>query len=362
MSYFLLGGGVANFIDLADTPASYAGEAHNLASVNMAETALEFSAGFKPTNPVYTTDVIFGPAAGPAAWDALDIGVGPCIAFLKVVVAASAGRWVYFRQNGDAKNGRGKLVSASPNVGLTLSYVTVITDDTGLVEWVTNAAADNITITRLAYWPDPPMPNWNFSGAVGPVPYADLNLGVANALAILKVETTDVGGYFFFFRSKGETGPQWSASGVSIGNTTSLNSGYVIVKTNADGIVEFEGNAAMDYSITLLGFILGADFVEMVVYDGIVPAAYQDMDTPLGRGFVYMKMLHDVVAGLPLMEFRENGEALIINGDSGCSSNSAALTQIGYVFMLLDPYGTCEWISSGVPTAQVVLTVEAITR
>lgn len=351
---------VADFLGLSDTPADYAGEGLRGARVNVAEDAIEFGPSWEgPTNPTWESGVIFGPAAPPAAWTDLDIGVGPCIAYLKV----EGSQAVLFRRTGETINCASGLTMCVPQAGQPLAYVVVVTDENGFVQWESGGAA--VTITRLAHWANPPMPNRVIaSGASAPVGYAALDVGVKNALAILAVRSSRVGNWDCWFAEYGET--QDSRKAGIVGATIAVDRlSYVLVLTDGEGRVQWSTYGPnFAYEITLVTYILGIERFDTVLYHGPHPTEWTDMDTPFGKGFLYIKGLHDVVVANVTIRFRENGSALEANDGlaAGAHIISAALNEINYAFIPLDEYGTVEWRRAVGDNAELLITALAISR
>ncbi len=85
----------------------------------------------------------------------------------------------------------------------------------------------------------------------------------------------------------------------------------------------------------------------MVVFDGNYPLAYTDLDTPLGKGFVYIRNWHSADAGDPRTVFRGNGEALATDDvdHNHLVYGKPNLDEVRYNFVPLDEYGVVEWLA-----------------
>lgn len=361
---------VAAFLGLTDTPASYVGEAVKGARVNAGETALEF-ATLAESYPktVYTTDIIFGPAVTTGAWRDLDIGVGSCIALLRITRAAVAtGPKLNFKKKGDP--GDPGLISgigsSQFNNNTDTIFAFVLTDSAGLIEWCSNAPFEVMTITRLAYWPDVPTPETVIaSGALPALGWYSLDCGVSNALVILSF-TRDAGLGTTYLREHGET---HDCDQTSIINWTSFQVAptfnYVAMVTDADGYIDwYSPGPGADFTITLRAYIGGVEPDNLVLFTGVVPpeAIWWDLDSPNGRCLMILKGLKVAGAGLSVC-FRQNGTAQIVENSSNPGTiMMTAVNAIAYTLVLLDQYGTCEWTSQWAPSHDLTLTSVGMLR
>ncbi len=360
---------VSNFLTLTDTPAAYAGQGMKGARVNTAEDAIEFGPSWEgPVNPSYDSNIIFGPAVGPGAYTDLDVGVGPCIAFLKIDQAASGAWDFYFRQKGATLIPAQGMSQASTPVNRQLLYVMVLTDSAGLVEWRTTDP-NNLTITRLAYWPDPPMPNAVIaSGANTPNVDTTLNVGVANALVVLAFTTTEVADYRVGCKMFTETADLGFFAndyyGITSGFAVNTNIIYALALTDSEGRVSWRASVAgRNYTITLLAYIRGIETPGLLLYTGLAPQTVTvDFDTPFGRGFIYTRHLQTVNAAGGVVSFRGNGEAEMVGVGAGVTSVTTILNKANYGFLPLDEYGVCEWRYQQIIAAEYEISAEAVSR
>jgi len=360
---------VAAFLGLTDTPAAYAGEAARAAVVNTAEDALEFAAVAESyPKTVYTTDIIFGPAAAPTVWADLDVLVGPCVALLRITRAAVAtAPMLNFKKKGDP--GDAGLISGLGSSSFLNNtdtiFVFMVTDSAGVIQW-RSSIAENMTITRLAYWPNPPMPETVIaSGALPALGWYSLDCGVPNALVILSF-TRDAGAGTVYLREHGET---HDCDQTSIVNWTGIQVAptfnYVAMITDADGYIDwYSPGPGANFTITLRVYIGGVEPDSLVLFTGDAPptGTWWDLDSPNGRCVMILKGLKTAGAGaLPTM-YRENGTAQVIENSSNPGTiNMTALNIIAYTLVLLDQYGTCEW-TSRVASPTLTLTSVGVLR
>lgn len=347
--------GATTFLALTDTPASYAAQAVKGARVNAGETALEFAALAEAyPKTVYTSDIIYNGAA-PLAFADLDVLVGPCIAFLKIVRAAIAtSPTYYFRKKGDAGSFNNSSLAKSTiytNTGTTC-YALVLTDAAGLIQWY-STLNEIVTVTRIAYWPNVPMPETVLSsGALPAAGWYSLNCGVKNALVILSFTNDTALAKTFFLREHGEASDDTGVTNtmVECDSITSapVRVNYVAMLTDANGYIDWNSPGlagSCNYIITLRAYIGGVEPQNMVLFTGSVPTltTWQDLDSPLGKGFAILKGKKLAGAG-NTVSFRQNGSADVTHGPStpGYMMYGGA-NFINYTIMPLDQYGSCEW-------------------
>ena len=354
------------FIGLDDTPASYAAQGRKTARVNLAEDAIEFGPGFDtPINPTIESTLIYGPAAPPGAWTDLDVGVGHCLAYIRM----SGDCTLQFRRKGEVFDweqgcGRMRAVVAEP-----YAYVVVLTDSAGLVQWKLAAGAGNVTLWRIAYWPEPPVPDIEIAtGINAPIVFTQLNTGIPNALVLLHFSSGVAIPKNFMVQEYGETNDMDTASGIAgctCGATPATYDGHVMMLTDSLGRLQWKVwfTPNVDYIIRLVAYIpCIVNQPKLLLYSGVnnSSATYQDIPTPFGRGFMLLKGLHTGGAATAVA-FRENGAAQgAYHGGPGVTCLELGAGFLSYVLVPLDTYGVAEWgDASGVGTT-VDLTAVAI--
>ncbi|MBA7702598.1 hypothetical protein ES703_111367 [subsurface metagenome] len=358
--------GVSDFLGLADTPGAYAGQAALLPAVNALENALEFVAGAPtPQYPMFTNTVIFGPAVKNDTWESLDCGVGPAIVYIKVELDANRTGTVKMLPNDEANELVTTMIGTHYMGTTRVGYVMAVTDSAGLVKWLCDGDVDagNTTLTMMGYWTGHTKADaLVFSGAGGAA-WADMLIGPPNALCILKITTTDGNPVDFVARIRGETQDMEAWNWLGCTTAPSLPTGqqsYILVVTDAEGYIQRKNTNARTYTVHLVTHISGATFPKMGVFNGDAPAVWQDVDTPFGRAFAFIRHYHKADAGHTNAAWRENGETFPVNPAMSilvCTGNLEP-TEIGYVFVPLDENGLVEWEGDGAHSSE--LRVEAL--
>lgn len=350
-------GGVKEFIKLDDTPAAYAGEAGKAAVVNAGETALEFGAiPSAPIQPSWDSTIIYD-AGCPLAWTDLDIGVGKCMAYLCVERAVIAAELrIQWRKDGEAVNDTAE--SALNHVGIATNktgcYILVITDDAGLIEWKANVA-HAVTITRLAYWKLPSMPDTTlYSGNTPATGWYNLNCGVPNALVILRVKSSegDISAIKMPLAKKDETNTVVNAEmkGAAFGNNIwDDHQAYIVQLTDDEGYIKwYSFYADRNIEIELACVVPGYQKIYLEIFNGAGSAAWAALtEVALGGkcfAWLYVEETTGGAASYPKY-FRENGSALDMASPVFCvaSCSLQPVNTFSYVLVPFDVTSTVEW-------------------
>ncbi|MBA7631803.1 hypothetical protein ES703_39339 [subsurface metagenome] len=363
-------GGVKEFIKLKDTPAVFTGQAGKAAAVNIAEDALEFiTLEAAKHYPLFVNTVLFN-GTKDAAFAALDCGVGAAIVYIRVELGAATAGGVHFLPNDEA----GIIVAEGigshhfSGVADRTGYVMMRTDSAGRLKWRTQGAivgVTNITLYLLAYWLGTPKPDALIFNGAGLIAYTDLNVGVKNALAIIKFTLTDANVQGFYARLKGESQEvnlQAGCAGIYAPTTDQI--AYLLVVTDSAGYIEFiNQTAGRTFSIHLVSYILGASMPKLSVYDANAPVAWTDLATSLGRGYAYIRHYNKDALDDPKSAFRQDGEAFeVYHSPSNqlIATGDIEDTKVGYAFQMLDEYGTIEWNSENARSSE--LRIEALSH
>lgn len=165
----------------------------------------------------------------------------------------------------DADKCDGAHASATP----TGNYI-VVADAQGFLHTPSSAPDANYEVANKKYVDDKAAGAgfWHHDGtqvynANAPTTYTDLNLSSYvssnRALVFLYVVNGNTGDTNFWFRTNGDTQAQANAtdasSGVAAIRMNANEGGYLIVETDANGIIEWKAGAAHDCDVFLRGYI-----------------------------------------------------------------------------------------------------------
>ncbi|GAJ16229.1 unnamed protein product, partial [marine sediment metagenome] len=123
---------------------------------------------------------------------------------------------------------------------------------------------------------------------------------------------------------------------------------YLLIPTDGEGNIQFKNvNVGRTFTVHLEAYILGVTFPRLELFDGVAPTGgvWQDLDTPFGQGFAYLRAYHNADAGNVNIRCRGNNEAFFPSRGASTliGSLNPAVGEIGYCFIPLDVYGTAEW-------------------
>lgn len=346
--------GVKTFLELDDTPSAYTDEAGKAAMVNAAETALEFGAvAGESVHTTYETTEIFAGTA-PTAWADLDVGVANAIVFIHIErasVAFSSG--IQWRIKGDTLDASAGLDKTQIDTNCTLGYMLVVTDADGLIQWLCSPES-YLTLNRMAYWKNIPRPDSVISSGTSPASgWYDLNVGVANALAVLAVTWDSVAFKHTCFCKMGETPEYHYEAGAKINAIASLDNtrqGYALIQTDAVGYCRWlSPEAGLTYSIKLRAYIPNIEPYERVIFSGIKDHTWTDLTADyIGRCFAFLRVHRPTVTQEYTIDlhFRADGETLVPGRQNNPGTvGSKVVADLGYTFMPFDENDTIEFDS-----------------
>lgn len=362
---------VSTFIGLSDTPASYVGETGKVPFVNPGESALEFG-DVAPAQqyPVFVSTVLYNNTKDQT-YETLDCGVGKAMVYLKVTTDAAIGAQFNFLPNDYADETNmgysiGKAVFAGAG---RVAYVLVTTDSAGLVKWAQTTAflANVITVTLLAYWLNPATPGALVFDGVTVAAYTDLDLGVPNALAIIRVTRTDpTNAIQLTSRMRGDPkSPTVGFCGCTccVCGAGTIGIGmWLLVATDGEGKIEWKDvNAGRSFTIHLMSYIVGPSFRRIDAFSGNAPLAFADLVTPGGKCVGYIRTWHSADAGAINYNTKQKGEAFDPWAGSNLMLTNCApvLDDIGYNFVLIDEAGVYEWMADAAFGTDVRLEVSS---
>ena len=355
MSYFLLGGGVTEFIELTDTPAAYAGQALKGARVNTGETALEF-ATLSGQELLITPDYVFYNGAVPGAWTDLQLSTADgnittqVLALIKIHADNAAQMGYCFRMNGETKEGN---YDVGPAHGRTLlnrdvAYVLVPSDANGLLEWRGSlSASPNTTLTLMAYWEGLNFPEQELhTGALANV-WHTLDLGTGPCFAYFRYTNNTGSARALIMRRSGHT--EGYVATPDSGKCSGLGQMYGAANSIGYGCIPTDANGKIDWGTSVLGMICDFDIIcyikswvpkQLTVFDGTPPLAntFYDLDLPLGRSIAVVHNVYDVTYPAKNKYIKEHGEG----DDSYLFGISGVQSYTGYAMMRVGSAGIVE--------------------
>ncbi|MBA7686973.1 hypothetical protein ES703_95433 [subsurface metagenome] len=207
--------------------------------------------------------------------------------------------------------------------------------------WRANNGASG-TIHIKAWWAANFVDGLLYAGNT-PSVWTTLNCGVPNALVVLKMVTTDVGGYNIRFRRYGEA-KEVNNYGESLDRVDmhEIRITYTMMLTDALGRIEWKGEVNKNVTCTLVCFINPASFSQHTLHDGVM-AAWADIGTPFGKGLLFCRCYNKEVAADPFcLCFREDGETDDMEYEGGCTTMAAYNDEIAHVLVLVDEAGLFE--------------------
>ena len=319
---------------LIDTPPSYTGAADKAVVVNSSATGLTFGEAVPnledSPHPVFLTahNVIFSGNAPLTLTDldttvdtsANETGVeGSAWVYLKIV--AASGTPFLFQKNGAGPNQSGSGIGeATTDNTNTLTYVVMLTDSNGLIEWKSSQSADSTTITLLAYLNTVPASAVNiFDGSLTQT-YQVIDTGTKNALCLLRIESNNANGLNSCTVRANWEELNGSGGGPQFCNPSDGKWAYVLVPSDGAGNIQVRNDnvsarAAKIYIDSALG---GGEQPRHWLHHGTYEEnVWFDIPVPYGASLALIRFEHKSGANSQDPRWRVNGETLTSKENGG---------------------------------------------
>jgi hypothetical protein len=287
----------------------------------------------------------------PTSWTELYTGLNTeGLVYLEVSYNPQTCKSLGFRRKGDNKGGSetgaGSLLhAASFDNNHTKGYVCVPTDAYGKIEWKSNGTG-NAEISIMGWWAAGFVDETIASGDTAPTTYTTLDVGVDDALCVLKCETDDAEpwGYKGNFKQYAEEKDnQYYNEDVAVVNFMPTATTYALVFTDAEGRVKWKADSDDDYTIRLVCYITPDDTSAYVMYDDTLGVNWTDIDTNKSKGFAYCRWYNTETSANPWCYLaRYNGETEVPTYQAGCTNAAAYNDQVSYSFVPVDENGLFE--------------------
>ena len=286
----------------------------------------------------------------PVTWTDLDCGVGQAVVFLKITHSPVGSHYLYFRmKDNTGSTSSGRAVEAGFVSAQNRAYMTVPADS-GIIQWRGASQSRSTQIVLIGYFPGAKfLSSTLVSGGTSKNTWGELDIGVANALCFIKLETTEVASFQYYFRQKGESKEsQVYDYGLSMVSCLDSVNTYAIMLSDADGKCEWKCQAAgKNISAKLVAYLNPGDITEASIGSyNLTTGGWHTIKTDLGQGILFQKS-ENTGSNDQAIGVRERGDTGLPNFEDGCSNFRAhgGGPYVDYSLIYLNDIGEYEALS-----------------
>lgn len=289
----------------------------------------------------------------PAVWTEFDCHVGAAVVLLRAyVMNDGTTAQMSFKKagTGDEATGVGGAsvyFQSGSAIANQVGFLCVPTDARGFLSVKGTHFGGDLYVYRIGYIKCP-MPRTTWHGAESPLAWADLNLGVKNALCFLRLQRLATGaGQYAYFRTNGET-LEAATSSYDVGTYAYFDDAaesYVVVLSDENGLVEWYSSWAYEYRITLEAYVPVKDLVQETLCSGDIPAAWTEVTSSLGKSLILAKGVGSADTSWGV--FRPHDESLDNTSRIGMGWIPSHNGELATGLVLTIDNGSFEWEEAG---------------